>query len=619
MCISFRSVITVFLVAATAFISSGATLAQTPKPAYTLTVLHTNDGESRLVNAANTLSGTDVQRFYGGAGRFFTVFDNLRTLALAGTTRKNDVLLINSGDNIIPGPGLNASLALAPGTPFYDTLTFQRLGITTLGIGNHEFDLGPDVLQRFIEGFTNGTQFLSANLNYSGEPGLQALANNGTLVGTKIETLRGGQRVGIIGLTTPLLPVISSPRNVTVDANLIGIVQQATNNFTAQGVRIVVVTSHLQSIANERALAAGVRDVDFIIAGGGQETLARPGTPLVPGDAIGFAYPVLENDLDGRAVPIVTTNGNYKYVGRLVLDFDINGRIQLVRPESNIVRVTGNPADADRVLSDATLESTVVTPVRNFIQSLGNNIVAVSTVDLDGRRNTVRRVESNEGNLLADGILFEARRLGVAAGVPVADLPIIAFTNGGSIRNDAIIPAGNISELTTIGIAPFDNFVVAVRNLPVTQLKEILENAVSQVAATNGRFAQISGFRFTWDAARPARLLVNVNAPANSAVQQQGQRIREVVLDDGTVLYTNGAIAPGAPTTIDLATVDFLLNGGDQYPFGVSASVSNFVGATYQRALFDFLTFPTAQGGLGGQITAADYPFVGEGRITRLN
>jgi 5'-nucleotidase / UDP-sugar diphosphatase len=84
----------------------------------------------------------------------------------------------------------------------------------------------------------------------------------------------------------------------------------------------------------------------------------------------------------------------------------------------------------------------------------------------------------------------------------------------------------------------------------------------------------------------------------------------EVVLDDGTVIVTGGNVVAGDP--IDVATIDFLAKGGDQYPYRDLPFTS--VGFTYQQALSNYIV-----DGLGGTISAADYPSGGEGRITRLN
>jgi 5'-nucleotidase len=143
-----------------------------------------------------------------------------------------------------------------------------------------------------------------------------------------------------------------------------------------------------------------------------------------------------------------------------------------------------------------------------------------------------------------------------------------------------------------------------VPNIPPTQFKDIVENAVSQVELLDGRFAQISGFRFTWNpAGAPQRLDENGN------VLTPGTRVREVSLDDGTVIVMGGAVVTGAPS-VTIAVTNFLATGGDQYPFR-AAPFAN-LGITYQQALFDYIV-----NSLNGVISAADYPESGEGRIVK--
>ena len=90
--------------------------------------------------------------------------------------------------------------------------------------------------------------------------------------------------------------------------------------------------------------------------------------------------------------------------------------------------------------------------------------------------------------------------------------------------------------------------------------------------------------------------------------QPAGSRIVDLVLDDGTVLVEDGA-PTGALDTISVATIDFLLRGGDGYPFdGVEFTV---LPVTYQQAFERYLIED-----LGGVVTTAEYPVGGEGRIT---
>jgi 5'-nucleotidase len=100
---------------------------------------------------------------------------------------------------------------------------------------------------------------------------------------------------------------------------------------------------------------------------------------------------------------------------------------------------------------------------------------------------------------------------------------------------------------------------------------------------------------------------------ADGNVTTPGTRVREITLADGTPIVSGGAVVAGAPS-LDVATIDFLARGGDQYPFRGASFVT--LGVTYQQALENYLEQP---GGLNGLITAARYPVGGDGRITRLN
>ncbi len=200
--------------------------------------------------------------------------------------------------------------------------------------------------------------------------------------------------------------------------------------------------------------------------------------------------------------------------------------------------------------------------------------------------------------------------MAAAYGVPEPD---VAIQNGGGIRNNTIIPAGDITELDTFDMVPFPNFVSVVPDIPRDQFKEILENAVACTQSNDfvvnpncgsGRFAQVSGFSFEWSASGTGLIL-----DLDGNVLVPGTRVLEVTLDDGTPIVAGGAVVPGDPITI--AIVDFLAKGGDQYPFRGAAFTT--IGVTYQQALSNYIV-----DGLGGVISAADYPEGGEGRITEL-
>jgi len=562
-----------------------------------LTVLHNNDGESQLINAGSGLED------FGGIARFKTLADNLKAEAMTfpPSPAEHGVVMISSGDNFLAGPEFNASLQ--SGVPFFDTIGMQLIGYDAAAIGNHEFDFGPDVLEDFIAGFNPPLTFLSANLDFSNEPGLLAQVNSGRIASSTVVTV-GTKQVGIVGATTDTLPFVSSPRNTIINADIAAAVQAEVDDLTNQGVDIIILTSHLQGIQEEFDLLPMISGVDVVIAGGGGELIANPGDLLVPGDMPfsqnigGTGYPRANMDMLGNTVPIVTTSGDYKYIGRLIVGFDAAGNVVDVDTASGPVRVSGIAPDA--VAPDPTVQAQVVDPVLDSIMALGNNVIADQQVDLDGRRSQVREVETNEGNLCADSLLWAGNEFAALFGV---NAPDVALQNGGGIRNDTIIPAGDFTELETFDILPFANFVSIVEDIPAAQFKEILENAVSAVTTGNGRFAQVAGFRFAYDPALTAQVI----DPGTGMITTAGERVREVVLNDGTFLVKGGEVVMGAPD-VNISIVDFLARGGDQYPFNGAPFTT--IGISYQAALREYI-----ETGLGGVITAEDYPVGGEGRI----
>src|SRR5690606_10863861 len=107
-------------------------------------------------------------------------------------------------------------------------------------------------------------------------------------------------------------------------------------------------------------------------------------------------------DADGEDVPVVTTVGNYKYVGRLVVNFNRDGEVVSTDESSGPVRVSGVAPDA--VEPDQGIQRDVVDPVNEFIADQAENVIAQSEVALNGLRESVRTEETNLGNLMADAL-----------------------------------------------------------------------------------------------------------------------------------------------------------------------------------------------------------------------
>ncbi len=575
---------------------------------YWLTILHNNDGESAIVEDDGE----------GGVNRFRNVVRAERKEAKKNSTaaKKRSSIFVSSGDNFLASPAFAASQA---DDVYYDARALNILRYDAIALGNHDFDFGPEVLADFIESFPNKKRppYLSSNINFKGETSLQDLVNSGAIAKSTVVTKRG-EKIGIIGATTPNLPFISSPGDVVVRENVAKNVQKQVKRLRKQGVNKIVLISHLQGIEEDIALASMIRGVDVMVAGGGDELLASDGDALLPSDeedeennetgedgadgipdALYGDYPQYAMDAAGKKIPVVTTSGSYGYLGKLVVGFDAKGRVVKVNnTKSGPVRVVSPTIGDDGVKENKKMERRVTRHVRTFEDSLATNVIATSEVALDGRRSPgVRTTETNQGNLIADSQLWQAQQSAAEFGAPQPD---VAIQNGGGIRNDSVIAAGDVTELDTFDMVPFANFITVMEGVDREVFKAILENAVSRIDASGdpsgdgtGRFAQVAGFTFTYD--------------SSAAV---GSRVSSVVLDGGTAIVTAGAVVPG--DDLNVAVVDFTARGGDEYEWGDGEFT--VLGVSYQQALYNYIVDE-----LSGSITAADYPEGGEGRIVRSN
>jgi len=586
-----------------------------------LTLLHNNDGESSLLPAAPV----------GGIARFATLVGDLRDQA-AIEPGNADSLLVSSGDNYLAGPQLQASLDNYDGDadysddgPFYDAIALDSLDYDASAVGNHEFDFGPNVLGYFISQFdTSNIRFVSANLDVTGDAALAqfvsaAPGEAATLVEwTRVEA--GGQSVAIIGATTPRLASISSPGpDVAVDADVLAAVQGAIGEATADGTDIVILISHLQNIAEDQALISELSGLDIAVAGGGDELLANADDVLLPGAGTVFgSYPIVEEAADGAQVPIVTTRGSYGYVGRLIVDIDVDGNVTAIDDRSGPVRNVFNAVapPADQVEPDPTLLAEVETPVAAYVAELQGDVIATTEPALDGVTANVRTRETNLGSLFADALRVTAEEGSADFG---ASRPTVALTNSGGIRNSLVLgPNGPVTTFDTFRIAPFSNFVAAVPDVSPEQLKQLLERAVSAnvtagVLQSEGRFAQVSGMNIVYDPTRVGQQVVR-NPDGTVVITTPGQRVRQLTLtlndadsSNDVVVVRNGVVVAGAPS-VDLASNSFTVTNGDNFPFNLAQGEFVNLPVTYQQSLADqFVRL--------GTVTAAAYPEGGLGRI----
>ncbi|MEL6606358.1 MAG: CHRD domain-containing protein, partial [Cyanobacteria bacterium J06614_10] len=308
--------------------------------------------------------------------------------------------------------------------------------------------------------------YLSSNIDFSTDNNLadlvvaddQAPVPNSIAATTVIDV--NGQKVGVVGATTPTLHNISSPGELKVlpeefdgdptpqqiDA-LAKTIQKDVDELLAAnpGMNKVVLLSHMQQLSIEEALAARLEHVDIIVAGGSNTRLFDENDRARDGDTEQGSYPILKTDAAGKPVAVVNTDGNYKYVGRLVVDFDENGHILTDSYDST---VSGAYATDDAGVAALNAQDLVDPEIQKIVDQLNEVIVAKesnlfgnSKVYLDGQRSSVRIEETNLGNLVADANLATAKQADAET--------VMAIQNGGGIRDDigqVVVPAGGTSK-----------------------------------------------------------------------------------------------------------------------------------------------------------------------------
>jgi 5'-nucleotidase len=183
----------------------------------------------------------------------------------------------------------------------------------------------------------------------------------------------------------------------------------------------------------------------------------------------------------GRDVPIVQAKSYSKYLGELKVTFDDDG---------NVTKSEGAP-----ILLDAS-----VTPDPAFvarIKELGKPIeelkaknVGESSGVIEAAREVCRVKECSMGDLVADALLDRVKGQGVT----------IAIINGGGLR--ASIDAGEVTMGEVLTVLPFQN-TLATFQLRGSDVVAALENGVSQIDQEAGRFPQVAGLKYAFDASKP--------------------------------------------------------------------------------------------------------------------
>jgi len=415
-----------------------------------LDIMFTNDIHGGIDRYPATFMNPDFPPILGGGGSAATYIKGVRKLSIAGS-RNN--LLIDAGDFFQGHPIGTMSEGRA-------VITYMNMiGYDFMAIGNHEFDLGEDVLIKTLE--MAEFPILSCNIVKKGTNELVDYAEPYKI----IEKL--GLRIGVIGLTTTDTEQMSFPDNIK-NVDFLPAkeqVQKYVNIVREKNVDLVILIAHMglpydpqpaydvrysnpdeekeerrwgydaQEIAHE------VEGIDILFGGHMHKGFAKPWEDPETHTLVfqGYAY-----------------GSN---VGHVTIKIDkatktISGYESPAINEGVLVTMFEDEFIPDEVIGDTILVMQKIAEVGmdEIIGEAGMNITKFGM----GTQNLI-------GNLVCEAMLDYTD----------ADF---AFMNLGGIRDELL--SGPISYRNVFNVMPFDN-QIALIEVDGRFLKEIIETRVS--------------------------------------------------------------------------------------------------------------------------------------------
>jgi 5'-nucleotidase len=505
-----------------------------------------------------------------GAAVLTTAFANDRKNTAATVT-------VSSGDNIGAAPPIS--------TEFEEMSTIESMNLMKFDastFGNHEHDRNLAHVQKVI----GASDFQWVASNY-GDTSLAAL-KSGTKAAKSFTVIeRGGVKIGIVGSNTETTIEQVFPgnldytdeagvkRTIEIQAGVTGI-NAAIVAAKKAGADVVIAIIHQGWSENAGGAAVGVlNDMALQIKGaaaiyGGHShqtfTSVVPGTQKVNGTLVGQ---VLNSGVEYTRSQLCVNTDTNKVLGASI--------------------ETIKKAAISTVAADATTAALVKKYKDQLSSKLDAKIGSVSsTFPIDGSPRVQRSGENPMGNYIADLLRNKYKT-------------DFALTNGGGIRdsfpaktytpaNPALVRSGSGALDVTLGDAlavyPFGN-QVATTIVTGENLWKALENGLSGNYPSEGRFPQISGFKFSFDSSKPV-----------------GSRIVSVTKNDGTAIAKD-------QTVYTLTTLDFIIYGGDGYLNVFSPTKAKVFGALLD-VFVDALKADMAAGKVT-QVPALD------GRIKKVN
>ena len=492
-------------------------------------------------------------------------------------------IAVSSGDNIGAAPPISTEFEELP---TIESLNAIKLDVSTMG--NHEHDRNLDHLNKMI----GASDFQWVVSNYS-DGSLDVLKSGAKQAKNYTIVERGGVKIGVVGSNTPetieqIFPgnldykdASGAKKTITINPGVAGM-NKAIAEAKAAGADVVIAVIHQGWLENADGVAKGLfnslasqlKGAAAVYGGHSHQTYAS----VIPGTV--RTSPVVLGQVRNAGVEYTRTQICMR--GGKVVGQSIQHVLKAAAPTIN----TGIVSTV--TTQDAAAAALVKKYKDQLSAKLDVKIGQVSGVFPRGGSPAVERSgETPMGNYIAD--LMRAKYK-----------TDFAIQNGGGIRdtfpaktyvpaNTALVRTGTGPLDVTLGDAftvfPFGN-QIATTVVTGANLWKALENGVGGNYPGDGRFPQISGFKFSFDASKPL-----------------GSRIVEVTKLDGTPIAKDAK-------EYTLTTLDFTIYGGDGY-----VNVFSPASAKVQGALLDVFVDALKADMAAGKVTQVP---AADGRIKKV-
>ena len=447
-------------------------------------------------------------------------------------------IAVSSGDNIGAAPPIS--------TEFEELPTIEALNIAKLDVstfGNHEHDRNLEHVSKIVG--ASDFQWVVSNYN---EGALDVMKSGEKSVKNFVIVDRGGVKIGVVGSNTPetieqIFPgnldykdASGAKKTISINPGVTG-VNSAIAEAKAAGADVVIAVLHQGWLENSDGVARGlfvelasqIKGAAAIYGGHSHQTFAS----VIPGST--------------RVAPTVLGQVRAAGVEYTRTQICIRGGKVVGQSIEHVLTSASSSINTAVVSSVKTPDATATAMVKKYKDQLSAKLdvkigQVSGTFPRGGSPAVERSGETPMGNYIADVMRAKYKT-------------DFAIQNGGGIRDTfparTYVPAATGLVRTGAGpldvtlgdaftVFPFGN-QIATTVITGANLWKALENGVGGNYPGDGRFPQISGFKFSFDASKPV-----------------GSRIVEVTRLDGTAIAKDSK-------EYTLTTLDFLIYGGDGY------------------------------------------------------